>query len=130
MKRRKLKSVIVHCEKLSTSQIGFYLIQIWTLNTQCFHSEISENAICKGFPLKFFHKKSISMTIWENKKKAFSGIDFFSKNKMILAHCAVDFFHATLNRKSIWYCLTWRIYCKSFAKNRLEKCGQNPQKHP
>ena len=56
VKRRKLKSVIMHCESL-TSQIGFYSVQIRMLNTLCFHCYISEIPICKDFPLKFFLKK-------------------------------------------------------------------------
>ena len=32
--KQKLKSVIVHCEKSSTSQIGFCSLRVWTLNTR------------------------------------------------------------------------------------------------
>ena len=46
-RRRKLKSIIMHREKSSTSQIFLY-----------FHRLIGEIAIRKDFPLKFFHKKA------------------------------------------------------------------------
>ena len=42
---------------------SFYSIQIWTLNIQRFDREIGKIAIRKDFPLKFFHKKSVSLTI-------------------------------------------------------------------
>ena len=45
VKRRRLKSVIILCQKSSTSQIGFYSIQISTLNTLSFHRAIDEIAI-------------------------------------------------------------------------------------
>ena len=48
-KGENLKRVILYCEKLSTRQIGFYLLRIWMLNTQCFHHEISEIGIHKRF---------------------------------------------------------------------------------
>ena len=47
------------CEKLSNSQIAFYSIQIWALNTLCFHRLVVEIAIRKDFPLKFLHKKAL-----------------------------------------------------------------------
>ena len=58
VKRRKLKSVIMHCKKSWTSQIGFYLMRMWTLNTLCFHREISEVAIVKIFHLKVHQCRS------------------------------------------------------------------------
>ena len=48
----------MHCEKMSTSQIGFYSTQIGMLNTQCSHCKISKIAIHKDFSPKFFHKKA------------------------------------------------------------------------
>ena len=80
VKRRKLNSLIVHCEKLPTSLIGFYSIRIWTLNKQCSHGEIGEIAIRKDFSLKFFHKKALP---WQ-----FSKI----KRKFLFAHRLVFFF--------------------------------------
>ena len=52
----------MHCEKLSTSQIVFHSIRIWALNTLRFRGLISEIAIRKDFPLKFFHKKAF---LWQ-----------------------------------------------------------------
>ena len=54
VKRRKLKSVIMHCEKFSTSKIVFCNTNL----NDCFHRLISEIAIHKDFPLKFLHKKA------------------------------------------------------------------------
>ena len=86
VKRRKLKSLVMHCEKSSTSQIGFYLIRIWMLNTLCFHRLIGAIAIRKAFPLKFFHKKAFLWQFDKIKSKfLFTHRLFFYKNKMILA---------------------------------------------
>ena len=63
VKRRKLKGIIMLCEKSWTSQICFYSVWIWTLNTLCFHREIGEIAIVTIFHLNSFIKK-LSMTIW------------------------------------------------------------------
>ena len=107
VKRRKLKSLIVHCEKLSNSQIGFYTIRIWTLSTQCSHGEIGEIAIPKDFLLKLFHKKAFPWQFDKIKGKfLFAHRLFFYEYKMILALAHWIFFYVMLNRKSIWHCLT------------------------
>ena len=51
LKRRKLKSVVMHCEKLSISQIRM-------LSTLCFYGLIDKIGNRKDFPSKIFHKKS------------------------------------------------------------------------
>ena len=81
------------CGKLSTTQISFYLIRIWTLNTLCFNRLIREIANHKDFPLKFFHKKAFLWQFDKIKKKfLFAHQLCFYKNKVILGHCALNFF--------------------------------------
>ena len=92
VKRRKVKRVIVHYEKLYTSQIGFSSIRIWTLNTLSFHRLISEIAIRKDFQLKFFHKKAFLLKFDKIKKILFVHRLFFNENKIILAHRTLNFF--------------------------------------
>ena len=93
IKRRKLRSAILHCEKMLTSQIGFYSIQIWMLNTLCFHREISEITIVKIFHLSYFIKKLFPWQFDKIKRKfLFPHQLSFNKNKMILAHHALNHF--------------------------------------
>ena len=101
-KRRKLRSIIILCEKSSTSQIGFYSISISTLNTllQCFHRAIDEIAIHKNFQFKFFYKKAFPWQYDKVKRKfLYAHQLFFPKNKMILVHHVLNFFHVTLKQE-------------------------------
>ena len=83
----------MHCEKSSTSQIVFYSIQIWMLNTLCFHRIIGEIVIRKDFPLKLFHKKAFPWQFDKVKRKfLFANQLFVDENKIILAHCTLIFF--------------------------------------
>ena len=61
----------MHCEKLSTRQISFYSVRIWTLNTLCLHRLIGEIATRKDFPLKFFNKKAFLCQFHKLKRKFF-----------------------------------------------------------
>ena len=87
-----VKSVIMHCEKSSVSQIGFYSVRIWTLNKLCFHRLIGEIAIREDFLLKFFHKNVFPWQLDKKRKILFHASTFCNENKMILAHRALNFF--------------------------------------
>ena len=90
VKRKELKSVIMQCENWWTSQTGFYSIRISTLNTLSFHCKLGKIAIRKNFPLKFFHKRVFPWQYDNTKRK--HALTFFNENKMILAHCTLNFF--------------------------------------
>ena len=81
VKRRKIKSVIMHCENLSTSQIGFYSIRIWTLNTLFFHRLIGKITIRKDCQLKFCHEKAFLWQFNKIKKPLFMHWLCFTKTK-------------------------------------------------
>ena len=73
----------MHWEKSSTSQIGFYSIRIWKLNTLCLHREISEIAIVKISHLNSLIKKSFIWQFDKRKRKFFFAHRlFFNENKM------------------------------------------------
>ena len=83
----------MHCEKLSTSQIGCYSIRNWALNTLCFYRLIGEIAIRKDFPLKFLYQKAFPWQSDKIKRKfLFAHRLLFYEYKMILAHRALNFF--------------------------------------
>ena len=61
----------MHSEKSSTSQTGFYSIQM------CFQSLIDETAIHKDFALKIFHKKTFPSQFDNIKRKFLSSLNFY-----------------------------------------------------
>ena len=108
---RKPKSVIMHCKKLSTSQISFYSVWIWTLSTPCFHRLIGEIVTHKDFPLKFSHKKVFLWQFYKIKRK-FLSVDwlFIYQNKMILVHCTLNFWPSN-PKEEINFTLPYKEIC-------------------
>ena len=102
----------MHCVKSSTSQICFYSILIWTINTQCSHRKIGEIAIRKDFSLKFFHKKVFPWQFNKIKRKFLFAHRLY-KNKIILAHRVLDFF--SRNAKQEINLTLWHRYQTVFS---------------
>ena len=67
LKRENLKSVIVHCQRSLISQFLFLVFIQYVFERQIPNvliNKFSKIVIGKDFPLKFFHKKNICITIW------------------------------------------------------------------
>ena len=67
LKRVNLKSVIVHCQWSLISQFLFLVFIQYVFECQIPNvliNKFSKIVIGKDFPLKFFHKKNICITIW------------------------------------------------------------------
>ena len=77
----------MHCEKLSTSLIGFYSIRIRTLNSQ-----ISKIPNRKDLPLTLLYKKSFPWQFDKIKRKFIFAHQLLLRKKIILGHRALNFF--------------------------------------
>ena len=67
LKRENLKNVIVHCQRSLISQFLFLVFIQYVFERQIPNvliNKFSKIVIGKDFPLKFFHKKNICITIW------------------------------------------------------------------